>query len=289
MSYVVLDLEFNGTYSKRYKRFVNEIIEFGAVKTDDELNVTDSFSMLIKPQIGKKLNPRVVELTHITQEELMSCDNTFEFVAKEFEKFIGDSTLLTWGKGDVLALMENYKYYFDSEKLVFLTKYCDLQLYCEKRLNMFDASKQMGLSACAELLSIEQEGLDLHRACTDARLSAECFKKLYDEKEFEKYVSDATSDEFYKRLTFKATYIQDLDDPAVDKSKMFFDCENCGTRAVRKTKWELKNRSFRAFFRCPQCGKKFMGRIAFKQKFDSVVVSKKIINIVKEKEKEQES
>ena len=35
MSFVVLDLEWNGSYSSKEHRFVNEIIEFGAVKTDD--------------------------------------------------------------------------------------------------------------------------------------------------------------------------------------------------------------------------------------------------------------
>ena len=32
MNFVILDLEWNGSYSKRDKKFYNEIIEFGAVK-----------------------------------------------------------------------------------------------------------------------------------------------------------------------------------------------------------------------------------------------------------------
>ena len=32
MEYVILDLEWNGTYSRRKQGFINEIIEFGAVK-----------------------------------------------------------------------------------------------------------------------------------------------------------------------------------------------------------------------------------------------------------------
>ena len=34
MNFVILDLEWNGTYSRRLKGFMNEIIEFGAVKVD---------------------------------------------------------------------------------------------------------------------------------------------------------------------------------------------------------------------------------------------------------------
>ena len=37
--YVILDLEWNGTYSRRIKGFINEIIEFGAVKVDEQLDV----------------------------------------------------------------------------------------------------------------------------------------------------------------------------------------------------------------------------------------------------------
>ena len=35
MKYVILDLEWNGTYSHKKKGFLKEIIEFGAVKFDD--------------------------------------------------------------------------------------------------------------------------------------------------------------------------------------------------------------------------------------------------------------
>ena len=34
MNIVILDLEWNGAYSRRLHGFINEIIEFGAVKLD---------------------------------------------------------------------------------------------------------------------------------------------------------------------------------------------------------------------------------------------------------------
>lgn len=57
--FVVLDLEWNGSYSSKEHRFVNEIIEFGAVKTDENLNIIDRFEMLISPQIGKNFVQRL--------------------------------------------------------------------------------------------------------------------------------------------------------------------------------------------------------------------------------------
>lgn len=51
-----IDLEWNGAYSRRLHGFINEIIEFGAVKLDAQLNITDRFSCFVKPQVTKKIN-----------------------------------------------------------------------------------------------------------------------------------------------------------------------------------------------------------------------------------------
>ena len=72
MSYVILDLEWNAAYSKRAGRFVNEIIEFGAVRLDDDLNITASFAALVKPKITRRLNGKVKQLTKISLDELKS-------------------------------------------------------------------------------------------------------------------------------------------------------------------------------------------------------------------------
>lgn len=53
MNIVILDLEWNGAYSRRLHGFINEIIEFGAVKLDAQLNITDRFSCFVKPQVTK--------------------------------------------------------------------------------------------------------------------------------------------------------------------------------------------------------------------------------------------
>ena len=38
MKYIILDLEWNSAYSVKESRFINEIIEIGAVKLDENLN-----------------------------------------------------------------------------------------------------------------------------------------------------------------------------------------------------------------------------------------------------------
>lgn len=288
MNFVILDLEWNASYSKKDKRFYNEIIEYGAVKTDENLNIIDTFSMLIKPQIGKKLNSRIKELTHITNEELETSHNTFQKVSACFEEFLGDAVLLTWGTSDIHALMENYGYYNKDNHPSFLKYYCDLQLYCEFALDKHDKGKQMGLSTCAELLNIDSDELTLHRALTDAELSLLCFKKLYDGEKIKKYIRKC-DDEFYRKITFRTCYITDINNPLIDKSEMNFDCPKCNHKAKRKTKWTVKNRSFRANFLCENCGHEFMGRIVYKLRYEGLKVNKRAIPIPPPKEKEEVS
>ena len=276
MNFVILDLEWNGAYSKKARKFVNEIIEFGAVKVDEKLNIVDTFSMLVTPQIGKKLNNRVAQLTHITSQELFDSNNTFTHVLSKFRKFLSDSVLMTWGTSDILTLMENSKYYLLDNKLPFMKKYCNLQAYCEHRLDHHDKSRQMGLSSCAEQLDIDINGLELHRALDDSKLSLICFKKLYDKQELSDFIEVADS-EFYRKITFKNTVIYDMKNPLIDKKEFYICCDKCGKKSRRKSKWISKNRSFRANFRCNKCRRDFEGRLTFRLKYEGITVDRRIV------------
>ena len=95
-TYVILDLEWNGTYSRRIKGFINEIIEFGAVKVDESLNILDTYEALVRPQVGKKISGKICTLTSITNEELEG-GLQFMQVTSRFRKWMGGAVLLTWG------------------------------------------------------------------------------------------------------------------------------------------------------------------------------------------------
>lgn len=285
MSFVILDLEWNGSYSSVLHRFVNEIIEFGAVKVDDEFNITDTFSVLIKPQIGKKLCSKVRELTKITNEELVEKGIPFLQAVNCFTEFSGDSILMTWGTSDIHALIENYSYFTGDVRLPFLKKYCNLQAYCEGCLDLHNAACQLGLSRCAELLGIEFSQEEQHRAFADAELSLECLKHLSVKKPLKGFVLNADDDKFYDKMTFKTRFITDLSSDEIDKKQMKFNCDCCGKQARRMTKWKIHNKSFSAEFFCKRCKRSFIGRISFKKKFDEIVVKKRIFE-KREKPKE---
>lgn len=283
MSYVILDLEWNGAFCKSAQKFVNEIIEFGAVKLDEKLNVVDTFSSLITPKIGKRLSGKVKQLTKINFEELVDGGVDFFTAAKSFAEFLGDSTLMTWGTSDIHALIENYLFYTKDYHIPFLKSYCDLQEYCQRALDRYDAANQMGLGVCAELLGIEFSEDEQHRAEADALLSRECLVKLIDKYPVSSCVLRADCEEFYRRMMFKNYFVTDLNTPGIDKENLKFNCDLCGKRARRVKKWKLHNKNFTSDFYCKSCDHKFTARVSFKRRYDGIKVNRRII----EKKKEQ--
>lgn len=276
MDFVILDLEWNGSYSKKVHHYVNEIIEFGAVKINEKLNVTDTFSMLIKPKIGKKISSHIADLTHISTEELKSYGEDFMSSTEKFAAFCEGCVVMTWGTSDILTLMDNYAYYTGERTVPFLEHYCNLQEYCEHVMNLHDPASQLGLQNCAEILGINSEGKELHRAYTDAMLSLSCLTRTYDKEKIKEFVFKA-DDEFYRRLTFKNKVLTDLKNPKIDKSKLFINCDDCNIRAEQLTHFKMKNKSFNAKFRCPKCRKHFDGRINIRLRYDGVDIKKRII------------
>lgn len=274
MSYVILDLEWNSAFSKKQKKYINEIFEFGAVKVSENMEITDSFSVLVRPTLAKSINPFVKKLTDVNFEMLKGAEDNFSSAMRKFSEFLGDSILLTWSTSDLLALLDNQNYFTGGERIPFLTKYINLQCYCEHYLGVGSASRQLGLSTCAELMNIIPEG-DMHRALNDAQLSARCLRKIFKKNLLHEFLEEA-DDEFYRKLTFKAKTITDLKSPLVDRSKMFFDCPDCEVRCVQKTKWNVRSQSFKAVFVCPECKKEFSGQVSVKQKYEGVVFTKKL-------------
>lgn len=275
MDFVILDLEWNGTYSRRLKGFMNEIIEFGAVKVNEGLEILDTFSALVRPQVGKKLSGKIKSLTNLTNEELAS-GLQFMQVISRFTKWMGKAVLMTWGTSDILALTENCKYFCGNERIPFLKQYVNLQSYCEERLH-YDANKRMGLSTSAQLLGIDEQSFAHHRALDDSLLSLRCLQALYDKEALKEFIQNAEEKVFYDKILFKTVVVCDLSNPLIKRTDLMFNCEFCGRRAHRESDWVLKNKSYRASFLCRNCRTRFYGRVQFKLKFDGMVVKKTIL------------
>ena len=158
MDIVILDLEWNGTYSRRLKGYINEIIEFGAVKCGPDLSEKSTFSCFVKPQVAKHISSTIQSLTSITDENLTGGMPFMQAVSR-FKRWAGDCVIMTWGTSDILTLIENCRYFSGDEHVPFLARYCDLQVFAQDRMGL-GRREQVGLSKAAELLGLDVSGME---------------------------------------------------------------------------------------------------------------------------------
>ncbi len=279
MQYVVVDLEWNGSYSKKAHGYFNEIIEVGAVKVSEQMEVLDKLQIAIRPVVSKKLSGIVTDLTNITPEDLED-GTTFAGMVRQLTRWLGKkpTVILTWSTTDLLVLMENCRFFYGRQEIPFLHHYMDFQAYAQQRMGV-DTSQQLGLAKAGELLSIPEDDMSLHRALDDSILTAEILKKVYDRESFMAHIQPV-DEEFYRRITFKTTIIKDIDDPLVKRSELCFTCPDCGQNMKRKGSWRFRSRAFCAEFACRRCDKKYNARAQFRLKYEGVEVRKKLSEIL---------
>ena len=277
MQYIVMDLEWNNTYAKKANGYINEIIEIGAVKLDNDLETVDTFSCIIRSQIGKKLRGTVKRLTQLTNADI-NAGMPFTKAFSLFRKWIGneETVIFTWGDGDIRVLLDNFKYLNGIKVIPFLKTYCDLQKSFQK-INNSAKGQQTGLLAAAEMVGIDPEMYIHHRALGDSMLTAEILKRIFSANTVE---SDFVkcNEEFYSKLLYKAKVIRNIDNPLVDKKRLSHTCETCGLSCVQLTNWKFHCQFFRANFYCEKCDLTYSVGVRFKKLFDQVEF-RKIVSV----------
>ena len=171
MKYITLDLEWNQPYSKR--DMVNrpvllhgEIIQIGAVKMDEQMNVLDTFKIMVKPIRYKQMHKKVTKLTGITTEDLQY-GFAFQYALKVFRNWCGENySFLTWGPTDMAMLKENMQLYKIPWEI--LPESYDVQLVFD--IQIAKEQRQISLKAAMDMLG--EEMLEWHDALHDARNTA---------------------------------------------------------------------------------------------------------------------
>lgn len=276
MTIVVMDLEWNGAFSKKAHGYFNEIIEIGAVKLDESLRETETLRINIRPVISRKLTALVTDMTGITEETLED-GVTFDRAMKELRRFIGDQpvALLTWSTTDLRVLLEDFQFFQRKNTLPFITWFMDAQQYFQQRMALGTA-QQIGLGKACELVGIDVANLSLHRAWEDAGLTAELLRRVYDKESFEQALCPM-DEEFYARLLFKPYYINDPNSPLLDPKWLQFCCEECALSLERTGKWRAYNRALTAEMICRGCQKKYIARVQARKTYDKVQVKRKLM------------
>ncbi len=285
MNYIILDLEWDSTYFVKQKRFINQILQIGAVKLDNNFNLIDSFEATVKSSISKRVTGRFARLTGITSE-IMRKGIPFCEAVEKYNAWVGENAVtMTWSNSDLYTILENEKNLLNGEKFK-IEKYLDLQKFIQREMQLlgYDDKNQVSLALAAEFLEVATEDIDFHTAKDDSLVAAYLLKKCYNEQRFLPLIKDTSNPEFLGRLTFKSYCISNIKDENIDKRYLEFCCPKCSKNAKRVTKWKYQNRWFWANFVC-DCGERFSGRVTFKKTYDDLIVRQKICEFKEPKQK----
>lgn len=266
MQYIVLDLEWNqpiSYHSPAYKsvggKLLFEMIQIGAVKVNEQLQVVDSFSQLIQPQHYVRLHPRISRITHITQDDLADAPQFNEAVAAFAEWCGEDYALLTWGCDDISVLNQNMTFF-----------------QCETQLSkIYDAQKlfsdvtgtpkeRKGLKAAMEMMEIvpDEENMPFHNAVNDAYYTALVFAKMPEPEKVLEYPLTARKLQHLDRTKKESTAIlriRSSKDALKSTAAMKPPCPVCGKRMeVPEGYVRQRGDQFMALADCPQHGLAFV-------------------------------
>ena len=174
MQYIIFDLEATCWEDKADK--INEIIEIGAVKLNEDLEVVDTFSQYVKPVINPELSDFCKTLTSIFQTDVDGA-KTFRDAVGDFERWIladgNDMKILSWG-------------YYDKKQILVesaLKNYSGniIKLLEEKHISLKHAfakirkERTCGMARALEKLDIPLEGTH-HRGIDDAKNIVKIFQ-----------------------------------------------------------------------------------------------------------------
>ena len=189
MHYIVIDLEWNQPLSYQHRTFrevgdklMFEMIQIGAAKLDEQLQVVETVSVLIQPTCYRQIHPRIRKMTGI-DEDLLADAPDFQEALTEFLDWCGeDYVLLTWGCDDISVLWQNMDYFdFHPE----LPTICDIQ---KQFSDVHSRKDRMGLKAAMDMVNIEpDESKAFHNAENDAYYTALVFATLPEPADVLKY------------------------------------------------------------------------------------------------------
>lgn len=181
MYYISLDLEWNQAYAeqalavqKRLEcRLRGEVIQIGAVKLDEQLNICGSYSVIVRPRFFRRIHRHVMRLTGITQE-IIDRGMPLAEASESFRAWCGDDfAFLTWGPDDVPMLEDNLRAHrLDGE---WLSRVYDLQKIYNSQTD--GLAKQRSLEFVMEQFAIPQN-LPAHDALNDAYFTALVAQRL---------------------------------------------------------------------------------------------------------------
>ncbi|MBE5868942.1 MAG: exonuclease domain-containing protein [Lachnospiraceae bacterium] len=296
MEYIVLDLEWNQSADEagENEALHFEVIEIGAVKLNQERQIIDTFSQLIRPQVYPQLHKITSHLIHLQSHELDQ-GRTFPEVAREFLDWCGkDFIFCSWGLQDLTELQSNMAYYEMEPLSDGPIRFLDVQKLFS--LAFEDGKVRRSLEHAVDFLQIEKD-IPFHRALEDARYTGKVFAAIGDEKILERYSFDLfhppRSREQEIKVTFD-TYEKYISRVFRDKQEAFGDrevvstkCYLCHRNIKKKVKWFCpKGKHYYCLAYCEKHGY-LKGKMRIKRAENGGIYVVKTTKLISEQEAEQ--
>lgn len=258
-TYIICDFEWNFLPWRANKACPNEIIEMGAVKTDAELNVIDSFRVIVKPAIYQTLDKRVKRLTRLTEADLEQ-GLRFPVAMEQFGSWMTKDqelpTICTFGSADIGVFKQNVSFYHPGvQEVPWLKRYVNLQEY----LDMVQEGKQMSLQACAESCGVEVDENVLHQALDDTQLLLGILRKKFDPVKMTLFTIDGNAD-----ILGGSEYITNPDE--LDPMKTRQCCPDCGRYLKQVSRWKPRFNRLVASFSCAPCNRHYNVRLSVRRR-----------------------
>ncbi|WP_010499358.1 3'-5' exonuclease [Paenibacillus elgii] len=177
MNYIVFDLEATCWEHDRTKQ--NEIIEIGAVKINEQLEIVDEFQTFVKPILNPWLSDFCKKLTSITQEDVNQADY-FPQAIQQFQDWIGkeDYFLCSWGLYDKSQLTKDCE--LNRLGTEWLANHISIK---HQHGKLIGKERGVGMARALDMLKLPLEGTH-HRGIDDARNIAKIFVRIFDKLEF---------------------------------------------------------------------------------------------------------
>jgi len=180
MKKIFLDLEMNGV-NRQYKEVrrmcSSEVIEFGAVKLDENNVEIGRFQSYVRPVYNEGIESKITRLTGITTKQVQNADDFLE-VFLQFLCWCGeDYEIFSWSENDEIQLRKEYNLKAGDElpEITYMfSNWNDLQ---EAYGDMFEFVRPTALSMAVNTAGIEFRGR-MHNALDDAAATADLYREM---------------------------------------------------------------------------------------------------------------
>ena len=287
MAFIIIDLEFNNL-SGIHKCFpniyntipglkeldlVNEIIEIGAIKVDKYMKAVDSLKIYIKPSVIPVLNPNILEITGIKEENLKNGVSFVEAIEKLKEMVDEGDIVCSWAKDDIVEIIRNANHY-NYRDLSWINQYLDLQEYVTKILGF---KKSLSLMNALKYLRIRFDGKKLHDALNDAIYEFNVFKRLYNIRAIKRYIVN----NIYE---MPALEVEMLNNHKIDYNKIKQLCPRCNKKIECEYPFKLIGWRFVSIGKCNKCNNKILNELVVKQSLAGKIIYQEILSFIDEVE-----